>query len=109
MVNKNQSTLAETIHRLFYDKTGQLIVSALFGLSLALIFRRVCKDNCIIYYAPNVKEIENKTFKLEDTCYKYNTYAVKCEDKTKILKTYDVNIKPENQIIDYGLFSGFFS
>ncbi len=109
MVNKNQSTLAETIHRLFYDKTGQIVVSALFGLSLALIFRRVCKDNCVVYYAPNIKDVENKTFKLEDTCYKYNTYAVKCGNNQNVFKQYDINTIPENQIIDYGLFSGFFS
>jgi hypothetical protein len=110
MVNKNQSALVETIHRLFYDKQGQMVVSALFGIALALIFRRVCKDNCIIYYAPTAKDVDNKVFKLEDTCYKYNAYAVKCDSKNEnIFKTYDVNIKPDNQIIDYGLFSGFFS
>jgi hypothetical protein len=108
MVNKNQSTLVQTIHRLFYDKTGQIVVSALFGLALALIFRRVCKDNCVVYYAPNIKDVENKTFKLEDVCYKYNAYAAKCGNMQNVFKPYDVNITPDNQIIDYSLFSGFF-
>ena len=106
---KEQSTLTTTIHRLFYERDGQFVVSALFGLALALIFTRVCKDNCIIYHAPNMQEVEGKVFKLEDTCYTYKSYAVKCNDKDKVLKAYNVNTKPENQIIDYGLFSGWFS
>lgn len=108
MVKGDQSTIRMTIQRLFYEKEGQIVVSALFGLALALIFRRVCKDNCVIYYAPNTKDIENKVFKLEDTCYKYKPYAVKCNTNEKIFKTYDVNTKPDNQIIDYGLFSKLF-
>jgi len=105
----NQSTLAITINRLFYQKDGQIVVSALFGLALALIFRRVCKDNCVIYYAPDIKEVDNKIFKLEDTCYKYKPHSVKCNNKDKTLKVYNINTNPENQIIDQGLFSKIFS
>ena len=46
---KEMTGLRVTIDRLFYDSTGQIIVSALFGLALALLFRRICKDNCVIY------------------------------------------------------------
>ena len=106
---KDQSTTAVTIHRLFYEKEGQMVVSALFGLALALIFRRVCKGDCVIYYAPKVEDIDGKTFMLEDTCYKYKAYAVKCNNTQKTYKSYDVNTKPDNEIIDYGLFSRIFS
>jgi hypothetical protein len=104
---KEKSTLATTVHRLFYEKEGQIVVSALFGLALALVFRRVCKDNCTLYFAPNVDEVQNKTFLLEDTCYQYTPYNVKCSPKDKAYQSYDINDNPENKIIDYGLFSKF--
>jgi hypothetical protein len=109
MVKKVESTLTTTIHRLFYEKEGQIVVSALFGLALALIFRRVCTGDCVLYFAPNVSDIQGKSFILEDTCYKYTPYAVKCDDKQKIFKSYGINMQPENAIIDYGLFSKLFS
>jgi hypothetical protein len=55
------------IDRLFYSSVGQLIISSLFGLSLALLFNRVCKENCVLYFAPKYDDIDNKIFKLEDT------------------------------------------
>lgn len=84
------------INRLFYTPTGQLIISAIFGLALALLFRRVCKDNCTKYFAPYLDEIEGTVFKLEDTCYEYMPYPVECNDKA--LMSYDVNTVPINKI-----------
>ena len=66
------------IDRLFYNEYGQMFISALFGLSLALLFNRVCKDNCTLYVAPNHEEIQNNIFKLNDTCYRYKKVAAKC-------------------------------
>ena len=87
-----------SIDRLFYDPTGQMIVSALFGLALSLMFHRVCKDNCIVFFGPHINEIVDKTFNLEDTCYKYKPYTVKCGDDKNIIKPYDVNTQPDNLI-----------
>lgn len=84
--------------RLLYTNLGQIIISALFGLSLSLIFKRICKENCVIYVAPNNSEIEGKIFKLEDTCYKYNLKQVICNENPIIYN--ETNIKPENQIIE---------
>jgi hypothetical protein len=100
MVNINSS-----IDRLFYDSRGQMIVSALFGLGLSLMFHRVCKDNCIVFYAPHIEDIANKTFNLEDTCYKYTPYNVKCGDEKDILKSYDANTHPDNLIQEKTLLS----
>lgn len=99
------SPLNATIDRLFYNEIGQIIVSALFGLSLALIFKRVCKDNCVLYHAPDINDIENKVFKLENTCYKYTPYAVKCENKEFVLP-YNGNKTPDNLIKDNPGISG---
>lgn len=86
------------INKLFYTEIGQIITSALFGLALALLFKRVCKNNCTKYYAPYIDEIQNKIFKLEDTCYKYFPYMVKCPNDNNILSPYDINSKPLNKI-----------
>lgn len=106
---KEETTLSTTIHRLFYEKNGQIVVSALFGLALALIFRRVCKDNCTVYFAPNIKDIENKSFIVEDVCYKYKPYTVKCDNTKENYKSYDINVKPDNELTDYGVFTRMFS
>jgi len=106
---KDESMITTSVHRLFYDKEGQIVISALFGLALALLFRRVCKDNCTIYFAPNIDDIEGKTFKLEDQCYKYKPYSTKCDSSQKMYESYDINTKPENKVEDAGLFSKIFS
>jgi hypothetical protein len=106
--NKDSSGLRITIDRLFYDETGQIIVSALFGLALALLFRRICKDNCVLYSAPDIKEIEENIFNLEDTCYKYKSYPVKCNDLDKPLEPYDINKTPDNLISVPGFFEKIF-
>ena len=106
---KEITGLRVTIDRLFYDDTGQIIVSALFGLALALLFRRICKDNCVLYSAPDIKDIEENIFNLEDTCYKYKSYAVKCNAKDKPLEPYDINKTPDNIISIPGFFEKIFS
>lgn len=95
------------IDRLFYTNVGQIMISVLFGLSLALIFNRVCKGNCTIYFAPKHEEINNKVFKLEDTCYKYTTLNVPCNDKA--LEQYDGNIKASNQMEEKGFIDKLFA
>ena len=95
------------IDRLFYTYTGQLFISCLIGLSLALLFRRVCKENCVIYIAPKHEEIEGKVFKLEDNCYSYSTTTVKCNDKT--INSYEGSRTPDNQIIEPTFFSKLFA
>jgi len=94
------------VDKLFYDNKGQILVSAIFGLALALMFTRVCKDNCIIYYAPKPEEVINKTFKIEDTCYKYKIQPAKCNEKP--LVNYDVNQKPENKLEENNFISNMF-
>jgi len=95
------------IDRLFYNSMGQLFISALFGISLALLFQRVCKDNCILYYAPRYDEIEGKIFKLEDTCYKYKIENVKCNKD--FIPQYTGSKKADNQIEEPSFFSKIFA
>jgi hypothetical protein len=84
------------IDRLFYNEYGQIFISALFGLSLALLFHRVCKDNCTLYVAPNHDEIQNNIFKLDNSCFRYKKVAAKCNKDA--LENNDGSYKPSNQI-----------
>jgi hypothetical protein len=95
------------IDRLFYNQYGQMIVSALFGLSLALIFSRVCKDNCTLYIAPNYDEISNRIFKLNDTCYKYKLVEATCNNNA--LEANTENFKASNKIQEPTIMNKLFA
>jgi hypothetical protein len=95
------------VDRLFYEKNGQLLVSIVFGLAIALMFRRVCKENCIIFYSPNMNDIINKKFELEGTCYKYIPINVKCTGD--YIKPNINNVEGDNKIEEKGFFSKIFN
>lgn len=107
--NKNKSTVNLITQKLFYTSIGQIIVSMLLGFSLAIMFHRVCKDNCIIYFAPHIEEIKGKTFEIEGTCYKYDSYATKCEEDEKQNLNQYINENPINKIEEEGVFNKLFS
>ena len=50
-------------------------MSAILGFGLATLFRTVYTDrNCIVFQAPPLDEIEGKTFKHGEKCYKLNLF-----------------------------------
>ena len=58
---------------------GRIVVSILWGLGLACIFRKACKGrNCIVYKAPSPDVIQKKTYMFNDKCYKYTTMSTQC-------------------------------
>ena len=62
------------------DATGAKVVAVILGFGLAAIFRRACKGNkCVIVKSPGKEALDKYYYKLEDDCYKYTPYAVKCE------------------------------
>jgi hypothetical protein len=62
-------------------------MSALLGLGLATLFRAVCKgQNCIIFSAPPLEEIEDKVYKYDNKCYKYEQVSAKCDTNKKIVQ-----------------------
>lgn len=68
------------VNRLFYTIQGQQFVSALFGVGLAMLFRKICNDRtCIVIQGPPLQEIENTIYKIKDECYKYTPYVVPCD------------------------------
>ena len=97
----------DVINRLFYDSVGQIFLSSLFGISLALLFNRVCKENCVLYYAPRTDEVDGKIFKIEDGCFKYKVKPVKCNENP--LNQYNGNQRPDNKITEKTFFDKVFA
>lgn len=73
----------QIIRRLLYTTEGQTLVSVIFGVGLASIFRRACKDHkCRVVRPAPLSEIEGRVFKTADgKCLRYVPYPVKCERK----------------------------
>lgn len=69
------SILTDTIQ----DQKGQIIISIIWGLGLATLFRKVCKGrNCIVIEGPNPSELNDKIFLFNSKCYKYKSENTNC-------------------------------
>jgi len=67
----------------FNTKQGRIIISIIWGLGLACLFRKVCVGrNCIVYTAPNPNSIVNNIYKHNSKCFKYGIETVKCTNDT---------------------------
>ena len=72
------------LRRIIYSDFGKYIISILLGLGLASLFRRACHDRtCYKFVGPSMKEIDAKTFKFNDKCYKYVPEAKTCNKEKK--------------------------
>jgi hypothetical protein len=76
--NKSASFMVE---RLYYQSTGQIIVSAVFGLALALLFQKACTGRkCLVITAPPEDDLLNpKLHRQDGSCYKFTPHYVECE------------------------------
>jgi hypothetical protein len=71
------------ISRMLNTSFGRIIISLLLGLGLATMFRKACSDgNCLSFNGPVISEVDGKTFKFGEYCYKYDLFPAKC-DSTK--------------------------
>lgn len=75
------------INKLINNKTGQIIFSIILGLGFSSLFRRSCKNNCIIIKGPSTKEISGNIYNFEKKCYKYSPYFVRCKKKNELIHT----------------------
>ena len=74
------------IKRLIHGKFSKYVISAIIGIGLATLFRKVCKDrDCIIFRAPDIKKIQNQIFKFEGKCYKFSEEIERCDSNKKIV------------------------
>lgn len=71
------------LDRFFKHRLGKIIISIVWGLGLATLFRRVCKGrNCIIIKSPKLKDIEGKIYKYNRKCYKFESAVTSCKPKS---------------------------
>jgi len=80
------------LKRLLNTPMGVFFISLILGLGLAALFYKACDGkNCIRFNGPLISEIDGKTYKFGEECYKYSLHAAKC-DATK--KTVELGEKP---------------
>ena len=65
------------VNKLLYTTEGNIIISIILGLGLAMIFKPVCK-NCIKYISPNLHKENSKSYKLNGICYQNKVVPEKC-------------------------------
>lgn len=66
-------------YELIKTQQGRIIVSIIWGLGLACLFRKVCVGrNCIVYKAPNHNLIANNIYSHNSKCYKYDIETTQC-------------------------------
>ena len=77
------------LDRFFDNRTGIIIVSVIFGLGLASLFRKVCEDrDCIVIRGPNRTETDKFYYKNDSACYKYTPVVAECKDNDEdVIKT----------------------
>jgi hypothetical protein len=69
----------DSLGGMFKTETSKIIVSIIWGLGLAALFRKVCKGrNCIVIKGPKPTDMDNKIFEFDHKCYKYSVEATKC-------------------------------
>jgi hypothetical protein len=65
---------------IFKDKYVQTIISIIWGLGIAMFFRKSCKGrSCIIIKGPKPDDMNNKIFAFNDKCYKYTAATTSCK------------------------------
>jgi hypothetical protein len=78
LIRSRKNATSTMVNRLFYTSTGQIIVSAIFGVALALLFQKACKGRkCLIITAPPQKDLEK--YKNGEECYKYTPRYLECQ------------------------------
>lgn len=78
--------MALNLGRFLHSNNGKILMSILLGFGLASLFRKVCKgNNCINFYAPKLEDFNEKIYKINGKCVKYNSYISNCVKEKKII------------------------
>ena len=81
------------IKRLLNSDAGKIVISIVLGLGLASLFRKVCVDkNCITFSGYVISDVEDKTYKHGEDCYKYKAKPEKCDNAKKVVEISDQKI-----------------
>ena len=61
------------INRILHTDFGKKLISIILGLGIASLFRKVCNDrNWLVFKGPEIDIVDNKIFKQNGKCYKFN-------------------------------------
>ena len=75
------------IKRLLNTDLGRFFISVIIGIGLATLFRKSCTDkNCIVFDGPVISEVDGKTFRFGEFCYKYDLKPMKCDPTKKTVE-----------------------
>ena len=59
--------------------TGQVAISVILGLGLAMLFQKVCREEkCTVYLSPAENKITDQIFTQNGQCYKFVKVDVPC-------------------------------
>jgi hypothetical protein len=73
------------LDQLLHSKRGKILISIIWGLGLACIFRKVCVNNsCVIYKPPISNYIISNIYTHDGKCYKFYTETTSCNNKNII-------------------------
>jgi len=62
------------------SEAGSILVSIIIGLGLASFFKKVCKNGrCIVIKGPDVNDIKQSVYRIDEECFKYTPTATKCK------------------------------
>ena len=65
--------------KLLDNNFASILISVVFGLGLASVFRKICKNGrCIVVKGPPIDEIRKNVYKMDNECYKYTPFATNC-------------------------------
>jgi len=71
---------------IFKTKAGVILISIIWGLGIAALFKQVCKGkDCMKFTAPNHKDINNNTFLFNNKCFKYSPDIINCNHNSNIV------------------------
>jgi len=74
----------QLFRKLISSDIGRMLLSILLGLGLSAVFKKSCDGkNCLVYRAPEPKDIKDKTFVYNKKCYTFDEEQVKCNNKAK--------------------------
>ena len=73
-----------SVKSIINSERGKIIFSILLGFGLATLFRKSCKsNNCLVYKAPSLSNINGQIFQHNNKCYKFNEKNVSCSKTDK--------------------------
>jgi YHS domain-containing protein len=74
------------LKRLLNTPTGVFFISILLGLGLATLFYKACDGKqCINFNGPLIDEIDGKTYKFGEECYKYTFHSAPCDSTKQVI------------------------